>query len=59
MSDITKEDREKIDERCKSCPSGVYASGSGKNKEFYCKELAAKLMEKDNHWFELMDCPRH
>jgi hypothetical protein len=58
MSTITKEDYAKIKEPCKSCISGLSASGRGKNKEIYCKKKAAKLMGEGNpDWYQLIDCP--
>jgi hypothetical protein len=58
MSTVTKEDYAKIDEPCKSCRDGLFAIGSGRNKEIYCKKKSAKLMGGGNmNWYQIIDCP--
>jgi len=59
MSTITEKDYAKIKEPCKSCSSGLFASGRGNNKEIFCKVKSAKLMGEGNpYWYEIPDCPR-
>jgi hypothetical protein len=59
MSKITAEDYVKIQEPCKSCPSGLEAFGRGREKQIWCKAKHAKLMgEGSSYWLPLIDCPR-
>jgi hypothetical protein len=60
MSTITEKDYGKIKEPCRSCYTGLSATGRGNNKVFYCKAASAKLMGGGNlDWFEIPDCPKH
>jgi hypothetical protein len=59
MSKITAEDYAKIQEPCKTCPSGLEAFGRGKEKKIRCKATHSKLMgEGSPYWFPIKDCPR-
>jgi hypothetical protein len=59
MSTITEQDYARIEEPCKSCDTGVYASGSGKYKEVYCTAKSARLMgEGHPTWYKISDCPK-
>jgi hypothetical protein len=58
MSTITGKDYDKVQEPCKSCPSGLEAYGRGKNKTIHCKANHAKLMgEGDPNWYQFPKCP--
>jgi len=60
MAEITKKDRERIDEPCKFCYYIAPGYGRGKNKKFLCKACNGLLMENpDNYTFsQLPDCPQ-
>ena len=60
MSTITGKDYARISEPCRSCYTGLFATGRGNNKAIYCKAASAKLMGGgDLDWYQIPDCPKH